>query len=85
MSETFNARLRALIAHWNSEGQRCYHIAHERRNGNPDKAIMAQAVRFWECARELEELVSGRGVSGEDSAPSEAQDPRISGTREHKL
>jgi hypothetical protein len=55
-----------LVKHWESEAKRCYELAHKRNASKPEQSVMAQSVRFWECARELKECLAGRGESAKD-------------------
>lgn len=52
---TLRENLAELAAHWESEGKRCYELAHKRTK--VEETVMAQSVRFFECARELREAV----------------------------
>lgn len=52
---TLRENLAELATHWESEGKRCYELAHKRTK--VEETVMAQSVRFFECARELREAV----------------------------
>lgn len=54
--------LEGLAAFWKAEGKRCYEIAHERP-GKMDESVMAQSVRFWNCADELQAILGKHFVS----------------------
>ncbi len=47
-----------LVEKWQAEGKRCYDLAH--KNSKIEESVMAQGVRFWECARELEAALKGK-------------------------
>lgn len=47
-----------LADHWESEGKRCYELAHKRTR--PEQTVMAQSVRFFMCAKELKEVLSNK-------------------------
>lgn len=56
---TARAEQGALVAKWKSEGKRCYDLAHDHgRAGKPDESLMAQSVRFWMCADELNSIAA---------------------------
>ena len=54
-------KLAELANFWESEGKRCYEIARKRSKDKPVASVMAQSVRFWECAKELRAALAGQG------------------------
>lgn len=54
--------LEGLAAFWKAEGKRCYDIAHERPV-KVDESVMAQSVRFWHCADELQAILGKHGAA----------------------
>lgn len=49
------------------------------------KIIQEKGCWYRGIVEPLPSFLEGAGGTGDDSGASEAQDPRISGTREHKL
>jgi hypothetical protein len=50
----------ALIAHWKAESKRVKELADKERSKSGRESLMAQSVRYWMCADELEAALASQ-------------------------
>jgi hypothetical protein len=70
-------QLEQLVAHWKAEARRVKLIADKERSKSSRDSIMAQSVRYWMCASELEDVLKAdHAVAIERSQTQQLQTDR---------
>lgn len=59
------SKLREVSAHWKAESKRIKLLADKERSAHGREELMAQSVRYWMCADELESLLGREGQAAE--------------------
>lgn len=68
------SKLREVSAHWKAESKRIKLLADKERSAHGREELMAQSVRYWMCADELESLLGREGQAAPATVPQRKVD-----------